>query len=258
MITNDSLDFDDVPPLEDMSHILDIKSKIPFLQTPKAAAQQPKQTKSTEFQGLKKGFFSTTTRPKPKKSKIIQEEIPLIKPQTTRNPLEFDQVRDAMASQLDQSRTGISYSSDWMSPSFLGKIERSTILAKAFQDPRFLQMSQQLARDPVRTLEMCKKEHPEWMEALREFSGMLGEVFEKKANQVDTSGLNDFERDIVERVMKDPKVQEALKDSRIQQLLFDLKSNQNPLLVQQFLKDACPDIQQKVQVLIKSGLLSIQ
>jgi hypothetical protein len=99
-----SEDFDDVPPLEDMSHMVDIKKKVDV--KPKAV---PKETKPKEFSGFKKGFFSA---PKTKKTKPVtkpimkEDDIPFIKPQTAKSSLEFAEVRDAMASQLDQTRSG--------------------------------------------------------------------------------------------------------------------------------------------------------
>jgi hypothetical protein len=94
-----------------------------------------------------------------------------------------------------------------MTPQFLEKIDQSPVLRKAFQDPRFLQMSQELVKNPIQTLQQCQLHFPEWMEALKEFSGLLGEAFEAKANEVDTSGLDEFERGLVNRVVKDERVQ---------------------------------------------------
>jgi hypothetical protein len=199
-----SEDFDDVPPLEDMSHVVDIKKKVEQPK-PLTAAQKPK-----EFSGLKKGFFSAPKTTKPKstpKPIVVDEDIPFIKPQTTKSSLEFEEVRNAMASQIDQTRSGKMDSLEWMTPQFLDKIDKSPVLRKAFQDPRFLRMSQELVKDPVKTLQQCQQQFPEWMEALREFSGLLGEAFEAKANEVDTSGLDEFEKNLVNRVMKDQHVQ---------------------------------------------------
>jgi hypothetical protein len=245
----------DIPPLEDMSHVIERKpvlSKPILKQTQldtvpvQAAPKAPKK----EFQGLKKGFFSQPKVKNPSKN-VKKEEIPYIKANQTKNPLEFDQVRDAMASKLDQSRK------DWMTPSFISKIEKSPVLKKAFEDDRFLEMSRRLVQDPVTTLQECQRDSPHWMLALREFSGLLGEAFEEKAN-VDTTGLDSFEKGLVDRVMNDSKLQDALKDLQIQKLLMDLKTNQNPYYLSQILGSCSTDMKQKIQLLIQSGLVSVQ
>jgi hypothetical protein len=98
----------------------------------------------------------------------------------------------------------------------MDRIDKSPVLKKAFQDPRFLTISQQLARDPLNTMKMVSERHPEYLEALKEFSGLLGEVMEQKAEEQEKPKLDPFEQGLVDNVMKDIKIQARV--SKIDQI----------------------------------------
>ncbi len=105
-----------------------------------------------------------------------------------------------------------------MTPSFIEKIEKSPVLRKAFQDERFLAISQQLARDPIATIQKVSKELPHFIPALQEFTALIGETMEEKAQEEELKKLpklDDFEQGLIDRVMSDEKVQvQSVKESR--------------------------------------------
>lgn len=218
MISND----DDVPPLEDLSGYF-AKKNSAKLSSSKAVeseavsvknqkiAHEKTTAKKVEFSGLKKGFFSSNPKPKPAEKTTTKspsentpdDDIPFIKfvPKTNEF-LEIKEVRDKLSSQFDQTK------SDWMTSDFLQKIDHSPTLKAAFQDPRFIQVSQQLAKDPVGTMKVVSKTMPQYVEALKEFMGLIGEAMEKKADLEDFKhhSLEDHEA-LVDRVLKDESVQ---------------------------------------------------
>lgn len=215
-----------------MSHLLSVKrsAKVEKQEPPKPI-QRPvvKETKSIQkevpkfhqFQGLKKGFFSATPKSKTPQIKHPEPSLTYIEAKKS-DPLVFKEVQESMASKFEKSR------SEWMTPSFLDRIEKSPVLSKAFQDPNFLQMSQELIKDPVTTLKKCADSYPQWLAAIQEFAGLLGETFEAKADELEAKQpLSEFEQRLIDRVQKDPKVQDALKDPQVQSLLAQLQSNPN-------------------------------
>lgn len=100
-----------------------------------------------------------------------------------------------------------------MTPAFMEKIDKSPVLRKAFQDARFLAISQQLAKDPVATIQRVSKEMPHFIPALQEFTALIGETMEQKALEEERKKqppLDSFEQGLVDRVMGDTKVQVRL------------------------------------------------
>ncbi|KAI8902423.1 hypothetical protein BC833DRAFT_372867 [Globomyces pollinis-pini] len=256
---------DEIPPLEDMSHLLktmQIKNEYVTpkkLTKPNNVSQTKKETptaKSSDFGGFKKGFFSNEPRPKPKdnsKSKqILDNDIPFIKPtQSKTSHLEFKEVRDAMASKFDKSRD------EWMDSKFMDKVMKSPKLQKALQDPRFIQLTQDMGKNPVDAVQRCKKNAPEWLEALQEFAGILGDTFESKANELEAKEkLSDFEQGLVDKVMNDKQAQAALKDPNVQKLLMRLRSE--PTYITEVMNSQDPVLRQRIQLLVQIGLLQIQ
>ena len=93
------------------------------------------------------------------------------------------------------------------------KIEKSPVLRKAFQDDRFLIIAQQLARDPMSTIQKVSKEMPHFIPALQEFTALIGDTMERKAQEEELKKqpkLDDFEQGLIDRVMSDEKVQVSL------------------------------------------------
>lgn len=100
-----------------------------------------------------------------------------------------------------------------MTPDFLNRIEKSPVLSKAFQDPRFLQLSQELAKDPINTMKKVANTMPQYIEALKEFSALIGDAMEKIADKREGEPeLDDREQALVNAVMKNPRVQVNIPD----------------------------------------------
>jgi hypothetical protein len=97
-----------------------------------------------------------------------------------------------------------------MTPDFLDRIEKSPVLRKAFQDERFLVISQELARDPVNTMKKVSQHMPEFLDALREFTALIGDQMTKKAEEMEAPKLDASEQALVDRVMKEPAVQVSI------------------------------------------------
>lgn len=219
-------EFDDVPPLEDMTHLLYQINKIsnttkakaqsnPTASTPIMAVKATSPTPAykavpvipiKEFAGLQKGFFSSN--PKPKSAKKPSDDLPFIKHNAQKhNPFEIKEIQDLhVKAQVEQSKH------DWMTPAFLESIQKSPTLIKAFQDPSFLALSQELAKDPVRTMQKVAQSQPKYLEALKEFSSLIGEAMDLKAKVMDSNGfkaeeLNEFEQQLIKKVKSDSKVQ---------------------------------------------------
>ena len=239
MTSEESGDESDVPPLEDMSSFLrektlskpvvvgltkpvSVKAVIDNLAASSSLEIPPKKR---EFAGLKKGFFK-------KNEKLVSDSksdsIPFLKGIKNSNSLEIKSLKKAFDDTRDQ----------WLTPSFLDEIERSPVLAAAFQEPLFCEISQKLDQDPIGTMKYVSESHPKYLEALRQFSLLMGQAMEDKAKemggnvkdqfgggakvhmmetkqtnlvmekqQVQETPLNDFERGLVEKVMCDPVVQ---------------------------------------------------
>ena len=101
-----------------------------------------------------------------------------------------------MAGKIERSRD------EWMTPDFLSKLERSPLLAKALADPNFAIAAQEMATDPINAAKKYSAHKPEWIQALKEFAGFLGDAFETKANKVDIpKDLPKHEQKLVENVL---------------------------------------------------------
>lgn len=127
-----------------------------------------------------------------------------------------------------------------MTPDFLDQIDKSPILQKAFQSPQFIQLMSEMGKDPVSTFKKCESQYPQYLEALKEFAGLLGKAFEHKADEKERkeleenmAQLNPFEQDLVKKVMSNPELQNALRNPRMQQLLVQLQNNP-PYLAEYF------------------------
>ncbi|KAI8906288.1 hypothetical protein EDD86DRAFT_248583 [Gorgonomyces haynaldii] len=217
---------DEPPPLENLSGLIKKKKQLP----PQAPKEEivVKEPPRKEFQGLRKGFFDQ----KPQK----QTKIPYIEPKKTKqDSLRLDQVTQNMAAHLDQTRQ------EWMTPQFLDKLEKSPVLLKALNDPGFAIACQEMAQNPQKAFEKYQSK-PEWINALREFSGFLGEALEQKEDK-----LPKHEQQLVDR--------ECLKDPDVQRVLVQLQ--QKPLF-NEIMSRQKPETRSKIQLLMQAGLLQIQ
>lgn len=190
-------DDNDVPPLEDMSELINqvnnlrenVTAKPSCDQSVTANTQPKKKTVSSAqglksaqnektFGGFKKGFLMNS---KPKKEtsnasfKPLKKDtdIPVIK---ARNPeqkgMEIPEVQEAMKSSGKPSLEG----KDWITEDLLKKVERNPALANKLTDPKFREIMEQVGTDPLKALSMIGKD-PEMQKVMQEFSGLMGEYF---------------------------------------------------------------------------------
>ncbi|KAJ7385646.1 hypothetical protein OS493_013671 [Desmophyllum pertusum] len=192
-------DQSDVPPLEDMSELIQQVNKLredasagsSTTQSTKTTDTQPKKKpessaecfKSAEsqktFGGFKKGFL---TNPKPRKgnpvpsSKSVKKDadIPVIRPKNPEEKtkgMEIPEVQEAMKSTIPSLEN-----KDWITEDLLKKIESNPSLAKLLMDPMFTAALSQVQTDPMKAVAMLES-HPEMQKALQDFSGILGDHF---------------------------------------------------------------------------------
>jgi len=253
-------DDSDVPPLEDMSELIDQVNKLREGGSPKSSVEsttKPAETqvkkksepssqgqKSSQsqkaFGGLKKGFLNNPKQGKRKPSPSSKparkdDNIPVIKPKNPeeRNKgMEIPEVQEAMKSSIPSLDN-----KDWITEDLLKKIEGNPSLAKLLMDPKFTAALAEVQTDPLKAMAMLSS-NPEMQNALQEFSGILGEHFTKLGNssagmqptvtQENDSGLKERasgnQQPLAPSSPEDEaKMQEILSDPEVMRVLQDHK-----------------------------------
>lgn len=253
-------DENDVPPLEDMSELIQQVNKLREDVSPgqsseqstkmsatkpkiksESAAQTPKASESQRtFGGFKKGFL---TNSKPRKvnftqsskstNKSAETDMPVIRaknPEQKTKGIEIPEVQEAMKSSIPSLEN-----KDWITDELLKKIESNPSLAKLLMDPTFTAALSQVRTDPMKALAMLES-HPEMQKALQDFSGILGEHFTMLGNarsESEPSNPQDTNIGLTERssarqqppVPPSPedeaKMQEILSDPEVMKVLQD-------------------------------------
>jgi hypothetical protein len=186
-----SEDQDEAPPLEDMSTFINNRKSLQkpavfqTLQRPKTSEKvlsKPKLLPEKEFSSLAKGFL---THPKVK----VKAEIPFIKSKIN-NTLEFPQVQKAMNDLQPQLNSTELYS----------KLEKSSGLRQALNDPLFAKAAEKMGKDPS-SINLYAKTHPHWIEALKEFCGILGNELVNKPQKLDKE-----EQKFVDNILGNSKI----------------------------------------------------
>lgn len=199
------VDDSDIPPLEDMTELIDQvnmlrkdvlpgrpmeSSKIPTDPSTKKITESSSKNHSLaqsqsqkSFGGFKKGFLNN---PKPKKGKSPslaeprkKDDIPVIKPKNPEQKnkgMEIPEVQEAMKSNIPSLEN-----KDWITEDLLKKIEGNPSLAKLLMDPKFTAALSQVQTDPMKAMAMLSS-NPEMQKALQEFSALLGEHFTSLGN----------------------------------------------------------------------------
>jgi hypothetical protein len=257
MLHSDSEDLP--PPLEDMSALLSNPSRVIPSAPVSSVSTRPVVQATSDF-GFKKGFLSS----KPKSSSVMAKpsqpksssnvakpsqpkdiDMPFIQRKDAPNSLQFSEVRDQLARQMEQSKP------QWMTDSLFAKIESNPALAKAFSDPAFLQAANDMATNPEAAFAKYSHSRPDLMDALRAFVGVLGEQMMPPQEP-----LPDHEQKLVDRVLNDPELQTILKDATIQRLLARIQSN--PPDANRIMQESGPIVRAQLMKLVEVGLLSIQ
>ena len=226
------------PPLEDMTEYLKSKGyEIPHStphstpqSTPQSTSQNPPKKQTPAF---KKGFLNQPRKPKPK-------EIPTIKPKPQKDPLVFEEVKQAM--QYTTSNT-----QEWLTPELLQKLASHPLLAKGLTDPRFMQAVEELKTNPSLANSKYKDDHEvkaffsEFSKVMAEHFGNVAETKQKEAQQ-----LSD----------QDPQVQSVLQDKGVQKLIKAMQKGKPIDFHEVAARD--PQLAAKMHFLIEKGYLKLQ
>lgn len=109
-----------------------------------------------------------------------------------------------------------------------------------------------MAQDPATALKYYQQKRPDLIAALKEFIGLMGSRMQQGMH----SDLDKKEQEIVDRVLKDGKVQAVLKDPLVQNILEMGRKGQidemNRMLY------TIPGIHEKIQVLVSCGLMKFE
>eukprot|EP00842_Homolaphlyctis_polyrhiza_P005917 jgi/Hompol1/6326/HPOL_002248-RA len=157
-----------------------------------------------------------------------------------------------------------------MSTAFWNRIAQSKILSKAFQDPVFMSAIKEMESNPQYVFETISKTRPDYLDALKEFSAILGDQLTKYADELDGEKQNtnqastavipddlpDHEKKLLDRVFNDPKLQDILRDPKMQSILSRIRDH--PDDSHHIIKTASPDVSEKLGRLIECGLLQYQ
>ena len=169
-----------------------------------------------------------------------------------------------------------------MTPDFLDKLEQSPVLVKALMDPAFQQAAAEMASNPQKAIAKYSKERPDLILALKEFAGFLGShLSDLPASVPIPDDLPAHEKEILQRVLSNPKMQAALKDPQVQMILARAQKDPAslsmwvtaPILYERFVfktiwthilewtkrafGSAQPELREKLQLLIQCGLLQM-
>ena len=97
-----------------------------------------------------------------------------------------------------------------------------------------------------------QQERPDLVAALKEFIGLMG----SRMQQSIPSGLDKKEQEIVDRVLKDDKVQAVLADPLVQKVLEMGRKGQVDEMNRMLF--TIPGIHEKIQVLVSCGLMKFE
>lgn len=267
-------DADDLPPLEDMSDLVDrikdkqksvTKTEVQVLPSTDTKINKPKSVnkKSSEvgYGGLRKGFLfgsksTSKSACKPKQSpsvKVDYEVKPKLKPGEN---LVFNEVQENMKS--DQKLFG---DKEWVTPDLLKNIEGNEKLFKQLSSPKFSKAVDMMQKDPKAAMEYYK-DQPDVQEFFKEFYKILGTHFTKLGEKTDSVPnktnipQKSKEESEFEKTISNPEIRAILSKPMIQNLFTVLKSN--PEEGQHLFRTAPDSLKADVQALVKAGLLSFE
>nr|KAJ3417942.1 hypothetical protein HK105_000568 [Polyrhizophydium stewartii] len=173
----------------------------------------------------------------------------------------------------------------WATPRFWARVESSPTLSRAMADPRFAAAASDLAQSPQHAFSKHAAENPQFLAALRELAGILGEEMIATADDMDRAAaaiaaenerafvpgppppppipddLPEHEKKLIARVMADPELQASrrssiFKDPQMQRMLAQIK--QTPPLLGHMLATAPPDLIARLNKLIDCGFLHVE
>ncbi len=133
---------------------------------------------------------------------------------------------------------------EWLNQELLMKIAQKPNLMKAFMDPRFTTIIQEMQNNP----QECMRKYgnnPEFSNFIKEFSSIMGDHFNNLAKNPMSSNPN-YYNDDVQSIINDPKIKPILDRLQIE----------GKIDIQEIQSD--PYIASKFKVLIDKGILNIK
>lgn len=282
-------DFDDVPPLEDMTSVVERVKKISVTKNSGSelnnqaytkvvgdddtkelvnSTKKAIETKPKVFGGFQKGFLLSSQPRKCSTSKSTHKPSNknidyVIKPtQTQSNSLVLNDVQDAIKNSTP--------STDWVNEDILNLVGQDKKLIQQLNQPKFNEAVELMKTNPKQALERYKDD-PEVGEFFKKFYGILGKHFNKLAAKSPTTEspniitstkaqgephLMSQEEKEVKRILDNAELRTILEKQSTQMLVKALK--ENPDQAQYMLRSGDADLKSDVRKLIAAGVLNIQ
>jgi hypothetical protein len=232
--------------------------------SPKHIISASKSGSKADFKGLKKGFFNNS-KPKTPSSSTSKSENQnqrrnpapapeIIRPkQEKEDAFRFEEVQEAMKANMglldkkgtEQYNIGyllvFTFAIEWLSQDFISTLENSSVLKRAFKDPEFSSAIDLFVKNPESAFRKYSQSKPEFIVALREFSGLLGEKLNQLADSSSDASqpkisnntpknvpipedLPEHEKLLIREVQNNPELQHVLQKPNIQKLLLGMRT----------------------------------
>ncbi|EPZ35927.1 hypothetical protein ROZALSC1DRAFT_28565 [Rozella allomycis CSF55] len=249
---------DDIPPLEDMSHVFDKpKNQKNELLEPNATKskiiEDKVKLKKNELSGFKKGFLNKPLTSK--KTNSSHKDSPI---RSNDDKFVFREVQDAMK---ETNKTLESRKSEWMNNDLFEKLQQDHELSKAMEDPGFYSMLNMIIQQP-QIAPKIMQDYPHLQPVLQKLLKILGEHFtgigekqEKEQLEKNIKELPVHEQELVNRVLERPDIQEILRDKEMLRFLEKLRVDPNG--TQADIQKASSSFRNKLRKLSEVGLLQI-
>jgi len=287
-------DFDDIPPLEDMSEMVDKVRNIKFNNHEKLHQASPEQSatiteikedvkpakpkQKKDFGGFKKGFLFGSAPPvKKNTNKGVKKTVKAVEKDTkvdfvintnknsAKSSLVFDDVQKEMEKTKQQMKPP-----DWLNDDIIKNIESDKDLLSKLAQPKYAAAVELMKTDPKAALEKYKDDK-EVAEFFKKFYGILGSHFTNLANSSGDTGtrnqpiytrppaeephiMSEEDRQ-VQDVLKNPELREILQKGEIKRLMKLIREDPNQ--AQHMLMTGSHEFKRDVQTLISNGLLKI-
>ena len=266
------MDDDDIPPLEDMTTLVDQVKEKQKLQNPttksfehvvdeaepaKPCKMQSQEKSNVGFGGMKKGFLFGNSTAKSskrvKKSAATSKTDYEVKASSNKKKLVFDEVQEAM----NESK-GLPAGTEWVTADLLKKVEGNEALSRKLADPKFSRALQWMQSDPKAAKEYYKNDK-DVQEFFMDFYKILGQHFTALGEQTNSSkgaSSQPKSEDEVrfEKILGQPEIKAILAKPSIKHLFTVLR--EMPEKGQHLFRSSDDELKADVQKLTEVGLLS--
>jgi hypothetical protein len=233
-----------------------------------AARAKAKEPDPVKLGGMKKGFFDAKPKPKDKKEKKDPkaEAVPFIEPKA--NKYELPEVKEAMQGHTDWLKQ--TDPKQWMTPQLMAAIMMKPNIAAGMSDPRVMEALDLMQKDPT-AAQQKYKDDKKVMDFLKEFSELMATHFDGMAKSGETISKPAVTQEtavapvapagakgdqIVSTSEFGPEVQKALDDPNVRKVIEMIQRGAQ--IHPRMLADKYPGVWQKLELLMKHGLLSMQ